>query len=248
MEPGRGGTETVGKFEFSRKDLIGHGAFAVVFKGRHREVRPPSGPEGPPPRISCPGTPVPRFPACPGTPARPSRPTPTLGSPPRTLSPNFQSVPPPLDTAHPETPSPAFQSVPPPRDPLLGFPGQLPTQDPTLRLPARLSCANPQPGFPGWIPTPGPPSPVLNLAPPSAFQSRDPQPRSSQGPTCKHDLEVAVKCINKKNLAKSQTLLGKEIKILKELKHENIVALYDFQVRSLGCCLLGRGWGTGPRC
>ncbi|XP_047615905.1 serine/threonine-protein kinase ULK1 isoform X2 [Phacochoerus africanus] len=82
MEPGRGGLEVVGKFEFSRKDLIGHGAFAVVFKGRHRE---------------------------------------------------------------------------------------------------------------------------------------------------KHDLEVAVKCINKKNLAKSQTLLGKEIKILKELKHENIVALYDFQ-------------------
>lgn len=31
--------ETVGKFEFSRKDLIGHGAFAVVFRGRHREVR-----------------------------------------------------------------------------------------------------------------------------------------------------------------------------------------------------------------
>uniref|UniRef100_A0A670JTJ2 non-specific serine/threonine protein kinase n=1 Tax=Podarcis muralis TaxID=64176 RepID=A0A670JTJ2_PODMU len=29
--------ETVGKFEFSRKDLIGHGAFAVVFKGRHKE-------------------------------------------------------------------------------------------------------------------------------------------------------------------------------------------------------------------
>ncbi|XP_069476172.1 serine/threonine-protein kinase ULK1 isoform X2 [Ambystoma mexicanum] len=45
----------------------------------------------------------------------------------------------------------------------------------------------------------------------------------------KPDVEVAVKCINKKNLAKSQTLLGKEIKILKELKHENIVALYDFQ-------------------
>uniref|UniRef100_A0A8C3IKT0 non-specific serine/threonine protein kinase n=1 Tax=Chrysemys picta bellii TaxID=8478 RepID=A0A8C3IKT0_CHRPI len=80
--PGKGNMETVGKFEFSRKDLIGHGAFAVVFKGRHKE----------------------------------------------------------------------------------------------------------KPG-----------------------------------------LEVAVKCINKKNLAKSQTLLGKEIKILKELKHENIVALYDFQ-------------------
>uniref|UniRef100_UPI00398F2EED serine/threonine-protein kinase ULK1 isoform X3 n=1 Tax=Pristiophorus japonicus TaxID=55135 RepID=UPI00398F2EED len=45
----------------------------------------------------------------------------------------------------------------------------------------------------------------------------------------KHDWEVAIKCINKKNLAKSQTLLGKEIKILKELKHVNIVALYDFQ-------------------
>ncbi|XP_026153205.1 serine/threonine-protein kinase ULK1 isoform X3 [Mastacembelus armatus] len=45
----------------------------------------------------------------------------------------------------------------------------------------------------------------------------------------KHDWEVAVKCINKKNLAKSQTLLGKEIKILKELKHENIVELLDFQ-------------------
>lgn len=30
--------ETIGKFEFSRKDLIGHGAFAVVFKGRHKEV------------------------------------------------------------------------------------------------------------------------------------------------------------------------------------------------------------------
>uniref|UniRef100_A0A8B9JY74 non-specific serine/threonine protein kinase n=1 Tax=Astyanax mexicanus TaxID=7994 RepID=A0A8B9JY74_ASTMX len=49
----------------------------------------------------------------------------------------------------------------------------------------------------------------------------------------KHDLEVAVKCINKKNLAKSQSLLGKEIKILKELKHENIVGLLDFQVCQL---------------
>lgn len=36
--------ETVGKFEFSRKDLIGHGAFAVVFKGRHKEVRIPAFP------------------------------------------------------------------------------------------------------------------------------------------------------------------------------------------------------------
>lgn len=31
----------------------------------------------------------------------------------------------------------------------------------------------------------------------------------------KPEVEVAIKCINKKNLAKSQTLLGKEIKILK---------------------------------
>lgn len=30
--------ESVGKFEFNKKDLIGHGAFAVVFKGRHKEV------------------------------------------------------------------------------------------------------------------------------------------------------------------------------------------------------------------
>uniref|UniRef100_A0A668AP71 non-specific serine/threonine protein kinase n=1 Tax=Myripristis murdjan TaxID=586833 RepID=A0A668AP71_9TELE len=45
----------------------------------------------------------------------------------------------------------------------------------------------------------------------------------------KRDYEVAIKCINKKNLAKSQSLLGKEIKILKELKHENIVGLLDYQ-------------------
>ncbi|XP_028857529.1 serine/threonine-protein kinase ULK2 isoform X3 [Denticeps clupeoides] len=45
----------------------------------------------------------------------------------------------------------------------------------------------------------------------------------------KTDWEVAIKSINKKNLTKSQILLGKEIKILKELQHENIVALYDVQ-------------------
>lgn len=28
----------MGDFEYSKKDLIGHGAFAVVFKGRHRKV------------------------------------------------------------------------------------------------------------------------------------------------------------------------------------------------------------------
>ncbi|XP_070760176.1 serine/threonine-protein kinase ULK1a [Enoplosus armatus] len=51
----------------------------------------------------------------------------------------------------------------------------------------------------------------------------------------KRDWEVAVKCINKKNLAKSQSLLGKEIKILKELKHENIVRLLDYQ--EIGGCV-----------
>ncbi|XP_018604127.2 serine/threonine-protein kinase ULK2 isoform X1 [Scleropages formosus] len=45
----------------------------------------------------------------------------------------------------------------------------------------------------------------------------------------KTDWEVAIKSINKKNLSRSQILLGKEIKILKELQHENIVALYDVQ-------------------
>ncbi|XP_060893628.1 serine/threonine-protein kinase ULK1a [Labrus mixtus] len=51
----------------------------------------------------------------------------------------------------------------------------------------------------------------------------------------KRDWEVAVKCINKRNLAKSQCLLGKEIKILKELKHENIVRLLDYQ--EIGGCV-----------
>ncbi|XP_024130994.1 serine/threonine-protein kinase ULK1a isoform X1 [Oryzias melastigma] len=51
----------------------------------------------------------------------------------------------------------------------------------------------------------------------------------------KHGWEVAVKCINRKNLAKSQSLLGKEIKILKELKHENIVRLLDYQ--EIGGCI-----------
>ena len=47
---------------------------------------------------------------------------------------------------------------------------------------------------------------------------------------------VAIKAITKKNLAKSQNLLGKEIKILKELTelhHENLVALMDCKVREI---------------
>ncbi|XP_022249129.1 serine/threonine-protein kinase unc-51-like [Limulus polyphemus] len=46
----------------------------------------------------------------------------------------------------------------------------------------------------------------------------------------KHDFTVAVKSITKKNLAKSQNLLAKEIKILKELTelhHENVVSLLE---------------------
>ena len=31
--------ESVADYEYSTKDLIGHGAFAVVFKGRHKQVR-----------------------------------------------------------------------------------------------------------------------------------------------------------------------------------------------------------------
>lgn len=31
--------EHVGEFVYNKKDLIGHGAFAVVFKGHHRKVR-----------------------------------------------------------------------------------------------------------------------------------------------------------------------------------------------------------------
>ena len=30
--------EQVGDYEFNKASLIGHGAFAMVFKGRHKEV------------------------------------------------------------------------------------------------------------------------------------------------------------------------------------------------------------------
>ncbi|EDV51605.1 serine/threonine-protein kinase unc-51 isoform X2 [Drosophila erecta] len=46
----------------------------------------------------------------------------------------------------------------------------------------------------------------------------------------KKHMPVAIKCITKKGLLKTQNLLGKEIKILKELTelhHENVVALLD---------------------
>lgn len=31
--------EAIGDYEYTKKDLIGHGAFAIVYKGRRREVR-----------------------------------------------------------------------------------------------------------------------------------------------------------------------------------------------------------------
>ena len=52
---------------------------------------------------------------------------------------------------------------------------------------------------------------------------------------------VAIKAITKKNLAKSQNLLGKEIKILKELTelhHDNVVALLDCKVISANFLIL----------
>lgn len=52
---------------------------------------------------------------------------------------------------------------------------------------------------------------------------------------------MAIKSITKKNLAKSQNLLGKEIKILKELTelhHENVVALYDCKETPLNVFLV----------
>ncbi|XP_075220023.1 serine/threonine-protein kinase unc-51-like protein Atg1 isoform X2 [Lycorma delicatula] len=52
---------------------------------------------------------------------------------------------------------------------------------------------------------------------------------------------VAIKSITKKNLAKSQNLLGKEIKILKELTelhHENVVALLDCKESTLNVFLV----------
>ncbi len=44
----------------------------------------------------------------------------------------------------------------------------------------------------------------------------------------------AVKCINRKSLTKTtQDLLINEIKLLKHIKHENIVEMYDFQVNQI---------------
>ncbi|XP_038059194.1 serine/threonine-protein kinase unc-51-like [Patiria miniata] len=49
---------------------------------------------------------------------------------------------------------------------------------------------------------------------------------------------VAIKCINKKNLSKSQTLPEKEIEILKDLHHENVVSLLHFKETSTSMFLV----------
>ncbi len=44
----------------------------------------------------------------------------------------------------------------------------------------------------------------------------------------------AIKCINRKSLTKTtQDLLINEIKLLKRIKHENIVEMFDFQVNKI---------------
>ncbi|XP_071946463.1 serine/threonine-protein kinase ULK2-like isoform X2 [Antedon mediterranea] len=48
----------------------------------------------------------------------------------------------------------------------------------------------------------------------------------------KNHQSVAIKCIHKKNLLKPQALPEKEISILQQLKHENVVALYHCKVTS----------------
>jgi hypothetical protein len=31
--------DSIGTYEYNKKDLIGHGAFAIVYKGRHKQVK-----------------------------------------------------------------------------------------------------------------------------------------------------------------------------------------------------------------
>ena len=31
--------DTIGNYEYNKKDLIGHGAFAIVYKGRQKNVK-----------------------------------------------------------------------------------------------------------------------------------------------------------------------------------------------------------------
>lgn len=62
-----------------------------------------------------------------------------------------------------------------------------------------------------------------------------------------HDWEVAVKCINKKNLAKSQTLLGKEIRILK-VKVNNLIVASSVHSMLMVTCVFPAGVETRQHC
>jgi len=56
------------------------------------------------------------------------------------------------------------------------------------------------------------------------------QSRSSSATSARPNF-YAIKCINRKSLTKTtQDLLINEIKLLKRIKHENIVEMFDFQV------------------
>jgi serine/threonine protein kinase len=70
----------------------------------------------------------------------------------------------------------------------------------------------------------------ISSRPSSAAFSRPPSARPlSALPTF-----YAIKCINRKSLTKTtEDLLINEIKLLKQIKHENIVEMYDFQVNKV---------------
>lgn len=70
------------------------------------------------------------------------------------------------------------------------------------------------------------------------FLTSDPCPPAVQ----KTDWEVAIKSINKKNLSKSQILLGKEIKILK------VSSVRASQTKQVTIGIVGIWWWFGESC
>ena len=59
---------------------------------------------------------------------------------------------------------------------------------------------------------------------------------SSARPSSALPAFYAIKCINRKSLNKTtEDLLINEIKLLKHIKHENIVEMFDFQVEKKNC-------------
>ena len=66
-----------------------------------------------------------------------------------------------------------------------------------------------------------------------SIQSR-PSSAASVRPTSALPIFYAIKCISRKALTKtSEDLLINEIRLLKQIKHENIVEMYDFQVNEI---------------